>query len=276
MTTINPLMAFKPHTKVYVKLPSNGSFYSPDVIDDVEEHGVMALSAKEEMILSNPELLMNGKAVQQVITSCVPTVHNASKLAIADIEALLLGVKLATGETSYNISASCPKCNQSGEFSRDIEALLDNVTTMNKDYTYDLQNGLIVFLKPNTWASHSIIQQITFRQQKIIQAANSEDMTDVERTKLIETAFNELVNMNMQLLLDCIDYINTPTGIVQNKEFISEYIGTLSKIQINDLGSIVEGINATGIPHELQAVCNKCQHEWTITGLKYDPSHFFG
>jgi hypothetical protein len=276
MTTINPLMAFKPHTKVYVKLPSGGNFYTPDIIDAIEEHGVLALSAKEEMILSNPELLMNGKAIQQVISSCVPTVHDASKLAIADVEALLLAVKLATGESTYNISASCPKCNQSGEFSRDIESLLDNTTTMKDEYTYDLQNGLIVFLKPNTWASHSIIQQITFKQQKILQAAGSEDISDTDRTQLIETAFKELVEMNMRLLLDCIAYINTPNSIVQNKEFIAEYIGTLSKVQITDLGSIVERINATGIPHELQAVCNKCKHEWTITGLKYDPSHFFG
>ena len=90
----NPLLAYRPHPRVYVKLPTCGAYYSDDVLDTKDhEIGVCAMSAKDEMLLNNPEALMNGRALSQVIENCVPSVKNAIELtSVADYGFTLLTV----------------------------------------------------------------------------------------------------------------------------------------------------------------------------------------
>ena len=55
--------------------------YSDDVLDtSIEEHPVLPMTAKDELIMKNPDALLNGDAVIQVIESCVPTIKNAMAL----------------------------------------------------------------------------------------------------------------------------------------------------------------------------------------------------
>ena len=43
------------------------------------------------------------------------------------------------------------------------------------------------------------------------------------------------------------------------------------------VNSPIEKLNSIGAPHEMDVVCSnpECNHEWTLDGLRYDPSHFF-
>lgn len=275
--TNNPLMAFTPHERVYVQLPTEGKFYDDSVIDLSEgtEVGVKPMSAKDEMMFNNPDALMNGRAVSAVLRNCVPAVKNPAALAVSDIEALLLGIKLASNETSYDINTKCPECSKEGSFSRDIDHLLQTITKHADEYTYDLKNGLVVYLQPNTWTSHSKLQQVAFRQQRLVQVAQNPDLSDTDKQDIFNTVFSEMIELNMDMVCDCIAYIDAPDSKVKDKKFIREYVETLSKQQVKELSDIVEVINGVGVSHEMEVACSECEHEWTIEGLRFDPSYFF-
>lgn len=273
----NPLMAFQPHERIFVNLPTGGKFYAEGVIDLSEgpEIGVKPMSAKDEMMLHNPDALMNGRAVTTVIKNCVPKVLLPQHLAVSDVEAILLAIKLASNEESYDINTKCPECKKEGAFSRDIDYLLQTITFHKDEYMFELDNGLVIYLKPNTWVSHSRLQQVAFRQQRLVAVAQDDSITDQEKQDIFSKVFDEMIDLNMDLVSDCIAYIQTPNGDVTDVKYIREYIDTLTKKELDELGVIVESINSTGVEHSMDVCCSSCRHEWTIEGLRFDPSYFF-
>lgn len=275
--THNPLMAYKPHARVFVNLPTEGKFYEQGVVDINEsgQVGIIPMSSKDEMMFNNPDALMNGRAVCAVIENCVPEVKKAMHLAVADIEVLLLGIKLASQEETYDINTKCPSCDKEGSFSRDIDYLLQTISYHEDKYTFELDNGLVIYLQPNTWMSHSRLQQVAFRQQRLVAVASDQSMSDQEKQSIFNEVFSEMIELNMDLVCDCISYIETPEGNVDTVAFIREYVETLSKKQVTELSNKVEQINSIGVSHDMDVACSHCSHEWTISGLRFDPSYFF-
>lgn len=274
----NPLMAYKPHEKVFVKLPTEGKFYDQTVLSvkGDSELGVLPMSAVDEMVFSNPDALMNGRAVTQVIQNCVPGVKDASKLAVSDVEALLLAIKLASNEETYDVNTKCPSCNKEGSFERDIDYLISTVSFMDDEYKFELESGVKIMLCPNTWASHSKLQQIAFKQQRLMQVSKNPNLSDTDKQQIFNEMFEQMISLNIDLVVDCVYYIETPDGNqVNNPKHVGEFIATLSKSELASLSEIIEGINDTGISHVLPVSCPHCEHEWDLEGLRFDPSYFF-
>ena len=274
----NPLMAYKPHPRVYVKLPSLGVYYKDGVVNTTDhEIGICAMSAKDEMALNNPEALMNGRAIIEIIQNCVGAIEDAGELTSADVEVLLLGIRLASGNKTYEVGGICPVCAQKGVFERDIDYVLSQVQHHTEESTEILDTGLIVHLKPNSWKSHSNIQQMAFQRQRLIAVAQDDEVDNETRRQIFQEVFDSMIEINMLLLADCINYIETPEGEVHDTAFIREYIETLDKNTIKSMSAKIEALNNIGAPHEMEVVCSnsECNHEWTLEGLRYDPSHFF-
>ena len=274
----NPLMLYAPHEKVFCKLPSGAHFYDGSVLDKLHPQvGIKPMTAKDEMIMANPDALMNGKAIELVIQNCCANVLDASKLALSDVEAILLGIKKATGEDSYSFLSSCPECGTKGEFKRDIDEILNTCTYLDKEYVIDLDPIPVkIFLQPSTWSDYNEIQQLSFRQQKILQIAKNQEISDDEKTEIFNNVFAELVKIRTDLIVNCIQKIEIPDGIVQDKSQINEYINSLDKNTIRVISDKAEYINSLGCSHSMDAECPHCEHKWTIQDLKFDPSHFFG
>ena len=275
----NPLMAYQPHPRVFIQLPSQGLYYHNGEIDKTDsEIGVRAMSAKDEMMLSNPDALMNGRAVSTVIANCVPQILKPLDLVVADIEALLLAIKLASGTETYEVGATCPQCKSKGVFERDIEYLVHQSMSVHSEIVkIPLDSGLIVHLRPNSWDSHTKIQNIAFQQHKLSSIALTDEYSDDEKKEFFSQIVQDMMELNMQLMVDCILGIETPEGIIDNPEFIREYIETLSKATLQQITQEVEKLNDIGVEHEMEVECSneECGHQWTIHNLRYDPSHFF-
>ena len=94
----NPLSGHFRSPKIYTQLPSAGRYYTSKVVEmpDSNELPVFPMTAKDELIMRNPDALLNGEAVSQVIQSCVPNVKNARQLLSNDVDALLLAIQGAS------------------------------------------------------------------------------------------------------------------------------------------------------------------------------------
>lgn len=72
----NPLVNHFRSPKLYVKLPSGTSLYSEDVIEIPEsgEVPIFPMTAKDEIMMKNPDALLNGEATTQLLMSCCPNI----------------------------------------------------------------------------------------------------------------------------------------------------------------------------------------------------------
>ena len=72
----NPLAGHFRTPKLYTGLPSGGKFYGDDVLEmpTSGEVPVFPMTAKDEIMLKNPDALLNGEAVASVLMCCIPAI----------------------------------------------------------------------------------------------------------------------------------------------------------------------------------------------------------
>lgn len=109
---VNPLMDFARVIECSTKLPTNGSWYNDDDImfNSIGEVDIKPMLPRDEMLMANPETLISGESIVQVIKSCCPSIKNPENLYYPDVNALLLGIKRATYGDDIDVYGICPKC----------------------------------------------------------------------------------------------------------------------------------------------------------------------
>lgn len=281
---MNPLSKFTKVENVYVKLCSSIALKYPDGVlsNPVGECGVCARSSRDELMLNNPDALMNGQAVINVIENCVPNVEDASKLYVNDVEQLLIAIKLATKETSYSIETKCPECNKHGAFERDLNWLTNTVTMLEEVPELILEDvgGLLLKFRPHTWQEHSDFGVRMFQSQKRSQMIElMEDASEEEKMKIFSEIVEEMTQLNFDMIVAKIDSIEIPSDeleVVTDKEFIGEWLGQQPSYIIRQIQEQVLKLDDYGVSHEMDVACSECQHEWTMKNVVFDPSYFFG
>ena len=94
----NPLVGYFRKPEVYVELPSRGNYYKPGILDlpPNGEVGIFPMTARDELVLKTPDALLNGASTVEVINSCVPAITDAWEIPSVDMDALLIGIRIAT------------------------------------------------------------------------------------------------------------------------------------------------------------------------------------
>lgn len=281
MNNMNPLSKYTKVEVLYTKLVTNNIIKYPKNVLTNEgiECGICARSARDELMFNNPDALMNGEAVSNVIENCVPNVLNAKKLYIPDVEMLLIGIKLATKETEYQIEVDCPNCGHHGAFERDLRFLLDSAELLDEQPTLVLEDvgGLLLKFKPHTWEEYSNFGLKMFQEQKAASVIESnEDMTDEEKMKIFTNIFEAMTKLSFEMIVANIESIETVDGtVITEKNFISEWLGEQPAYILKQIREKADYINNVGVSHEMSVGCSSCDHEWTLTNLQFDPSNFF-
>ncbi len=108
----NPLMDFARKVECSVKLPSNGGWYDDDVVtfNAINEIDIKPMLPNDEMAIVNPETLISGDTIIQIIKSCCPSVHKPEELYYPDVNTILLGIKKATYGDELSQQYICPLC----------------------------------------------------------------------------------------------------------------------------------------------------------------------
>ena len=151
----NPLAGYFRSPKLYTKVPSQGKFYNNDEIDFPEngELAIFPMTAKDEMIMKNPDALLNGESVAQVIASCVPAVKKPRALISNDVDPLLIAIQGATYGDEVNVSGTCPECEEAIESVASIEMALDTMSIVSETYQHKTESGLTIDIRPFTYES---------------------------------------------------------------------------------------------------------------------------
>lgn len=274
----NPLKEYFRQVKLYLKLPSGTSYYTSGSIDftDVGEVGVLPMTGKDELLLKNPDALLNGEALVEIIKSCVPAVKNPKILLTNDVDALITAVRLATYNDSLETEIKCPKCDTDNIFKLNLQYAIDNMTYLEKEYVVNLDNGLTVYVKPYGFPEILKGLHAQFEQSKITRAIES-NIDDEERFKLFSGAFKELTEVTYSLMLNSIVKIVSETNNVnvKDKNFIKEFLQNIDKKSVDRIADLIKEINQIGIKRTFTAQCQneKCGHIWE-NDIDFNPVNF--
>lgn len=273
----NPLKNYFRQYKMYIRLPSGTGYYKPGVVDFTEsgELGILAMTGRDELILKNPDALLNGEALVEVIGSCVPGVKDPRQLLSNDIDALMTAIKTATYNDKIETEVACPACGHENSFKVNLQHVLDTMTYLEPEYVVNLSNGLSVFVKPYGFNEVLTLLHVQFEQSKITKNLANDRVSENEKIKIFGVSFTELTKVTYHLIAKSIvRVVNEADGVdVSSPEHIQEFLHNIEKHDIDQISEMIDQINCVGIEKQFDAVCEKCQHTWK-SELDFNPVNF--
>ena len=279
--TQNPLSGFYRAPKLYTRIPTQGKFYDDGVIDWPAETGELAIypmTSKDEMIMKNPDALLNGEAVAQVIASCVPAVKQPRKLISNDIDTLLIAIQGATAGDEIELSETCPNCSESINSVASIESALESMTVLKESYRFDTPSGLNIEIRPYTYESTVKAGIANFQSTRSLQSLQGiED--ELEQLKAFNTNFIQIAALNFDLMVDSVASIKglDDTGdefVVTDRAHIREFLENCESTIGKTIEKSIKEVNELGVNKIIQLSCEACGHQFEKE-IGFDPVNFF-
>jgi hypothetical protein len=288
MTKSNPLAKYFRVPGVHVTLPSGGRFgdHFPEEVTINGEIPVFPMTASDEVTIKNPDGLLNGFAVEKLIKSCVPSIQNVRDLPTQDTDALLLAIKLCSYGDTLEVSAKCPVCGHDNAFGVSIRDILGRMTMMEEEYPVRLNDDMVAYLRPYDFEASTKLNLAAFEETKLIQNLVAGGLDEMQRITQFNQSFEKISGINLDLLSNCVEYIQLPDSRVDDQDDIREFILSTDNATVAKIRKAMEAFDKTGVNKEVSVVCEgvikgvdgkedkPCGHEWT-TEFAFDPSHFF-
>jgi len=240
----NPLRQYFRSIKIYITLPSGTSYYSPETISftDKGEIGILPMTGKDELSLKNPDALLNGEALIEVLSSCVPAIKNPRNLLTNDIDALITAIRYATYNDTLETSIKCPNCKHENTYKLDLQYALDNMSYLEPEYVVNLDSGVTVFVHPYRFPDLLKSLHSQFERNKLARAADSETITDEQRSGIFRKAFKEMAVTKFELITNAVKCVVDESNNVNvtDKKFIKEFLQNIDKKSIDKINDLVD------------------------------------
>lgn len=288
----NPLKSYARTPRIYVKLPSESRYYGDrDItLTDNNEVPIRAMTASDEIVLNNPDALLNGDAIHKVLKSCVEGVADTKKLSGVDVNTMLLGIRFASRGDELKFSVECPGCKAVLEEKASIRKMLDMATTYSDidpsycKHTMKAENDTLVVinLKPTPYAITTAAAIVMYEQTRTIQFISSNpNMSTEERNLQMKELFEKTAGFHINTIVSSVESVDIVQNIdgeqlinkVTDVNHIHEFIIDLESTDAKDIQDKLKIINNIGIPQELDVACDKCEYEFRME-VKFDPANF--
>ena len=166
----------------------------------------------------------------------------------------------------------------------DINQILECMTYLDKEYVVELDNGLKVYVQPNTLHDKMKYGLMKFNNDKIFssfQNYNFEDSMENEESKKIRQEIHQsylkMNELGNQIITSCIRQIKLPDEtFVTDKENIYEFITKTKSSEVSKINEKIQEINDIGLPPMLSYECGCCHYEWDEKFYGYNQVDFFG
>jgi len=224
---INPLLSILRQPKIYIRLPSGGKFYPEGSINVsvTGEYPVYSMTAKDELTFKTPDALMNGQALVDVIQSCMPNILNAWEIPQIDLDCMLCAIRLATYGSTMTLNITHPTIEGSTEYEVDLHTVLDSLQNgISWDDRFEVTPELVVYIKPLNYKAQAEAQISEFDTQRLVSIIRDENMSEESKVTAFKTAFAKLSQKTISIVGKAIYKIESTAGIVEDPEFIQEFI----------------------------------------------------
>lgn len=281
-TQPNPLQKYFRQAKVFITLPSKGKFYKPGAVEFPEngELPVFPMTAKDELILKTPDALLNGQATVDVIQSCIPAIKDAWQMPSIDLDAALIGIRIATYGEKLELTTVVPVINEEREYSVDCRNLLSNLVAAEFEDEL-VYNNMIVKIRPLNYREFTANSIKTFEEQRIFALVNDETMPEEDKIAKFNQSFKKLTELTVETMSKTIVSITVDDVTVTNKDHIQEFLNNSEK---DFYSAILEHIETQRTKFTLEPLRVECPDEDVERGapevfevpITFDQSNFFG
>ena len=226
-TNENPLSKYFRKPGIYVQIPTGGKF-NPEIEKTVlDELPILPMTAIDEISMQNPDELLNGEALVNLIKSCCPAIPNPRNLCNIDAEMIFLAIKYATYGKDINHTHTCTKCEEKADYNIDINHILEKFPDISEIAPIEHED-LKIFVTPPKLDSLTRLALIEVEQARILnkikETAEGDEGDEVEMAKQFAISFRKVSRQNIDLLLSSIDRIETPDTVVTDKDAIMEFM----------------------------------------------------
>jgi len=272
----NPLSKYFRKPSIYVQIPTGGRF-NPEIDKTVlDEIPILPMTAIDEISMQNPDELLNGEALMNLISSCVPTIPNPRNLCNIDADLLYIAIKYATYGKTITHLHTCTNCEEQAEYNIDINNILDKFPEIDEVEPVEYQDLKIYVLPPRV-ESLTRLALIEVEQQRILQAIQATadaEATEMELAKQFAISFRKVSKQNVDLLISAIDRIETPDGVVTDENDIIEFMNNVPATVVTEVNKRVSEVNKK--PEDIttfEFACEACEHKDTIK-FELNPVNF--
>ena len=269
----NPLTKYFRQPKIYLSLPSGGAYYPPGSLQgDPSKLPVFGMSAMDEIMFKTPDGLFSGEASIQVIKSCIPSITSPWFIPSIDLDAIFLGIRIATYGEIMPSSFQCSKCKEDNKFDLNLSKALDYLASLEYEDSI-IVGPLKVNFQPVNY------KQITDANIKIYElrrllAQKTEGKSESQKAKIVNTTLADIANVEVETFLKGIASVETEEDTVDDPNYIKDWLSNSDK-EFYD--KIKEHLVKQKNRWEVQAQkvkCADCEHENNVA-IKLDNSDFF-
>ncbi len=277
----NPLAQYYRKPGTYIELPSGGRYYKvAPKMSDTGELAVYPMTAKDELALKNPDSLLNGEALKQVIASVCPDITDVSEIPAPDIDAILVAMRMTSYGDDMELDVT-HGCEESDGKSQRVTVGLGSVLSTSRAIpetlgTVTLANGVVVQLKPYTLEAQSRLLRVQFNTMRQLQGAEANENSTIEqKADIANRGYDQLVALSQDILAASITVVRLPDGVeVTNFNHIYEWVKNLDRASNERLDEEIKAFGKYGITRTLEVTCDHCKNKFT-TDMLFDPTSFF-
>lgn len=258
----NPLRQYFRRPAVYLKLPSGGKFYTPDVIDMPEngELAVYPMTAIDDITVKTPDALFNGQAVIDIVKSCIPAIKDPWRINSIDLDAILVAIRSASTD-DFSVTSECPACDTPSEYKINLGSVLSGINA--PDYNEALVIGdLSIKFKPLNYKDMNEIGLAQFELQR--QFGNLDDIADLaERTEKSKKALQVVTDLSMKSIAKTIHSVTAPNGVeVAEVEYILDFLRNCDKHSYDKIKDYNAKLRESGELKPFKIKCIHCANEY--------------
>ena len=275
MNENNPLRQYFRQPAIYIDLPSGGKFYPGGALTmpATNKLPVYPMTAIDEITYRTPDALFNGQATVNVIQSCIPDIKDAWAIPSMDIDTILVSIRIASYGHDMGFSTQCPKCQHISDQLLDLRNVLASLKST--DYSTPITSGdMEIYFRPMSYKNMSDNNTLQYQNQKLLQNLPDADVSESDKMNALSKALKEVTELTVKALAQGIGAIKTPVSLVNEPEFIEDFLKNCDRKLFNQIRDFIVTSKANSEMQPLKLTCPECQNEYQQT-VTLDMSSFF-
>ena len=241
-----------------VTLPSKGLIYDKDSPLSSGEVEMKYMTAKEEDILTSPNLIKKGIVLDTLIKSLIVSPIDYNQLIVGDKNGLMVAARLLSYGKDYTVEITCPQCSEKQKETIDLSTL-DPVKIDEEEFSNGNRFG---FTLPHSKRSvefqildHNTEKQITAELKGLKKVENRTGVSHEMTTRL----------KNLILSVDG----DTNQGTIRN--FVdNELLALDSRALRSEIERVQPDVDMT-----FSFTCSSCSHEDYEMGMPLSADFFW-
>jgi hypothetical protein len=269
----NPLKKYFRQPKVFIGLPSKGIYNQPGSLNgDPTNIPVFGMTGMDEILIKTPDALLNGEATVKVIESCCPIIQDAWDLCLLDLDMILTAIRIATQGNTMQVSHACTGCGAINDYDVELGTIIEHYSKCEYDSKIVLKD-LSVRIQPLTYKQWTEFQVKNFQLQR--QLKQIMEITDQEQqTALVTEMYTKITSIQKEAIFLQIASVDTGSQLVEEREFISEWLDNCDKTIFDAVKAIVEKNRIAWEIPKIATKCDSCETENNVS-ITLDQASFF-